>query len=232
LLVLLPQPFSLLLPFSFFPSLCIAYHVALPPLFLFFPFLFSLIFWCACPTTPLFRSFFLSCLSYCHTHTHTHTHFFSFSFISSCHTLHSSSFSPTYLPTHTHIPFFPLLVLPHTHIISLFPFFYPSILLPHTPSSLSISFYPTYLHRHTHTFFLPLFVLFFHVATHTPIFPFHRHLGWKKKNIIWSVWRNYHWKNNNKVFRRRALESSVPHIVGRKKIGALEGVTTRRRGRR
>jgi hypothetical protein len=206
---------------------------------------------CPSPSFPFFSLLiffdFLVCLSYNpslsfllsimpillpHTHTHTHTHFFSFSFISSCHTLHSSSFSPTYLPTHTHIPFFPLLVLPHTHIISLFPFFYPSILLPHTPSSLSISFYPTYLHRHTHTFFLPLFVLFFHVATHTPIFPFHRHLGWKKKNIIWSVWRNYHWKNNNKVFRRRALESSVPHIVGRKKIGALEGVTTRRRGRR
>ncbi len=44
--------------------------------------------------------------------------------------------------------------------------------------------------------------------------------------------KNYYWKNNNKVFGRRALENNVPHIVGRKKRGALEGATTRRRGRK
>jgi len=156
LLVLLPQPLSLLLPFSFYPSLCIAYHVALPLLFLFFALLVFFDFLVSLSYNP-FISFLLSIMPILLPHTHI---FLFFSFILSFHTLPSSLLSlacPTaqshnlplsfFLPlypitTHTFFPFY--LILPclssqaHTHILSpsLCPFFF---MLPHThPSSLFI----------------------------------------------------------------------------------------------
>jgi hypothetical protein len=142
------------------------------------------------------------CLSYfpsfCPTY-HTHTFFLSSFFVMLPHTLFFSLFS-IMLP---HTPLFFLYALPtllhiHTLPLSLFcfacpttyshnlplsfllPFFSFSILLPHTTCSLSTSFYPAYLQTCTHfpSLLLSIPFPFFHVATHTPIFPFSQTQNW------------------------------------------------------
>jgi hypothetical protein len=54
--------------------------------------------------------------------------------------------------------------------------------------------------------------------THPSSF-FHKHKKDKKKKekkLIWNVLKIYCWKNNKKVFGRRALQIIAPCIIGRR----------------
>jgi hypothetical protein len=159
-----PFPFATFFLLSFF--MCCLSCCPSPFLPFFCPSCFLWFFGVLVLTTPLFLSFFLSCLSYCHTHTFS----FSFSFILSFHTFPSSLLSLACPTAHSHnlplsffLPLYPITTL------TFFPFY---LILPCLSSQ-----------AHIHILSPSLCPFFFHVATHTPIFPFHRHKQGGKKHI-------------------------------------------------
>ncbi len=139
------------------------------------------------------------------------------------------SLSPFFCPSYFFPLFGVLILLP----FSFFPSFYPAcsigthtflislfyVLLQHT-SLVLLSALPILSHTHSLYLLLPLSIPFilFHVATHTPIFFLSQtQKGQKeKKELTWNALKIYCWKNNKKVFGRRALKIIAPYITRRR----------------